>query len=181
MDRATGRAAYRAARDLLVRHRDDHAAMVAQFCGPDVGDRFNWVLDWFDPIAAGHPRTAPRIIGDDGTDESYSFAEMVTRSDRLATSLAGCDVAPGDRVMAILGNQVELRESMLALMKLGAVIMPTTIFAHALRSLVRYQRIRCIEFVELPKTISGKIRRVELRARENSCQPVVSAREHHDR
>lgn len=32
--------------------------------------------------------------------------------------------------------------------------------------LPRYQRIRCIEFAELPKTISGKIRRVELRALE---------------
>ena len=30
-----------------------------------------------------------------------------------------------------------------------------------------YQRVRRIEFFELPKTISGKIRRVELRAREN--------------
>ena len=29
-----------------------------------------------------------------------------------------------------------------------------------------YKRIRCIEFAELPKTISGKIRRVELRALE---------------
>jgi len=34
--------------------------------------------------------------------------------------------------------------------------------------LAPYQRIRCIEFSELPKTISGKIRRVELRAREAS-------------
>jgi acyl-coenzyme A synthetase/AMP-(fatty) acid ligase len=33
----------------------------------------------------------------------------------------------------------------------------------------------------LPKTISGKIRRVELRVRENSCQPDVSAGEHRDR
>nr|WP_211207237.1 hypothetical protein [Stackebrandtia nassauensis] len=29
-----------------------------------------------------------------------------------------------------------------------------------------YQRVRRIEFRELPKTISGKIRRVELRSRE---------------
>ena len=32
--------------------------------------------------------------------------------------------------------------------------------------LPRYKRIRCIEFAELPKTISGKIRRVDLRALE---------------
>ena len=39
------------------------------------------------------------------------------------------------------------------------------IFAHAREHLAPYQRIRRVEFVELPKTISGKIRRVELRAR----------------
>jgi acetyl-CoA synthetase len=32
--------------------------------------------------------------------------------------------------------------------------------------LAPYQRIRRLEFAELPKTISGKIRRVELRKRE---------------
>ncbi|MFG6492589.1 AMP-binding protein [Microbacterium sp. P03] len=41
------------------------------------------------------------------------------------------------------------------------------IFAHATARLSGYQRIRVVEFVpELPKTISGKIRRVELRERE---------------
>jgi len=41
------------------------------------------------------------------------------------------------------------------------------IFEHARERLSAYQRVRIIEFVnELPKTISGKIRRVELRERE---------------
>ena len=125
MDRPAGREAYRAARDMLLRHRDYDAA-VAAFRWPDVGDRFNWALDWFDPIAAGNPRTALRIIDEDGADRSYSFADMAARSDRLATSLAASGVAPGDRVMVMLGNQVELWESMLAVMKLGGVIMPAT-------------------------------------------------------
>lgn len=43
------------------------------------------------------------------------------------------------------------------------------IFAHARERLSAYQRVRIVEFVtELPKTISGKIRRVELREREAS-------------
>jgi acetyl-CoA synthetase len=126
MDRTTGRAAYRAAREMLVRHRDDYDAAVAAFRWPDIGDRFNWALDWFDPIAAGNARTALRIIGEDESDRSYSFAELAARSDRLATSLVASGVAPGDRVMVMLGNQVELWESMLAVMKLGAVVMPAT-------------------------------------------------------
>jgi acetyl-CoA synthetase len=40
------------------------------------------------------------------------------------------------------------------------------IFRFLRTRLAPYQRVRCIEFGELPKTISGKIRRVELRARE---------------
>jgi len=125
MYRTTGREAYRAARE-LVRHRDDYDAAVAAFRWPDIGDRFNWVLEWFGPVAAGNPRTSLRTISEDGTDHSWSFAEMAERSDRLATSLAASGVAPGDRVMVMLDNQVELWESMLAVMKLGAVIMPAT-------------------------------------------------------
>lgn len=41
-----------------------------------------------------------------------------------------------------------------------------------------YKRIRCIEFADLPKTISGKIRRVELRAQERARTPGGAARKH---
>jgi acetyl-CoA synthetase len=40
------------------------------------------------------------------------------------------------------------------------------ILHYARENLAPYLRVRRIEFFELPKTISGKIRRVELRARE---------------
>ena len=40
------------------------------------------------------------------------------------------------------------------------------ILRHAREHLSPYQRVRRIEFFDLPKTICGKIRRVDLRARE---------------
>ena len=40
------------------------------------------------------------------------------------------------------------------------------IFAHLRERLAPYKRVKRIEFAELPKTISGKIRRVELRRLE---------------
>jgi acetyl-CoA synthetase len=48
--------------------------------------------------------------------------------------------------------------------------------------LAPYKRIRRIEFAELPKTISGKIRRVELRRKEESraMPPVAGAGEYFD-
>ena len=41
------------------------------------------------------------------------------------------------------------------------------ILRHCREQLAPYKRIRRIEFAELPKTISGKIRRVELRGAEH--------------
>ena len=41
------------------------------------------------------------------------------------------------------------------------------ILTYARDHLPPYLRVRRLEFAELPKTISGKIRRVELRARED--------------
>ena len=41
-----------------------------------------------------------------------------------------------------------------------------SILQHARDNLAPYKRIRRLEFYELPKTISGKIRRVELRKME---------------
>jgi acetyl-CoA synthetase len=42
-----------------------------------------------------------------------------------------------------------------------------SIFKHVRERLAPFKRVRRIEFSDLPKTISGKIRRVELRGREN--------------
>jgi acyl-coenzyme A synthetase/AMP-(fatty) acid ligase len=55
------------------------------------------------------------------------------------------------------------------------------IFAYARRNLAHYQRIRRIEFMELPKTISGKIRRVDLMGRRNTCEPNDLTHEYRDR
>ncbi len=41
-----------------------------------------------------------------------------------------------------------------------------SIFRHLRARLSPYKRVRRLEFAELPKTISGKIRRVELRRAE---------------
>nr|MDQ3579844.1 AMP-binding protein [Actinomycetota bacterium] len=50
-----------------------------------------------------------------------------------------------------------------------------SILAFTRERLAPYKRIRRIEFAELPKTISGKIRRVELRGRENEIHADTAA------
>ena len=52
-----------------------------------------------------------------------------------------------------------------------------SIFVFCRERLAPYKRIRRIEFCELPKTISGKIRRVQLRAAEHRESRVRAATE----
>src|SRR5689334_23307119 len=106
--------AYRASRDQLIVLRGDHARAVAEFRWPELGERFNWAVDWFDAIARDNDRPALVIVEQDGSSTERSFAELSYASDRLATWLADHGVGKGDPVLLMLGNQVELWESMLA-------------------------------------------------------------------
>ncbi|MFZ2178042.1 MAG: AMP-binding protein [Rhodococcus sp. (in: high G+C Gram-positive bacteria)] len=117
---------YRAARDLLLSLGRDYRTAVDEFTWPDLGDRFNWAVDWFDAIARGNTRVALWIVEEDGSEAKFTYDELARRSDQVAAHLAGHGVARGDHVVLMLNNQVELWEAMLAVMKLGAVILPTT-------------------------------------------------------
>ncbi|MFJ3669071.1 AMP-binding protein [Streptomyces sp. NPDC090106] len=116
---------FRDARDFLLEHREDYAAAYDGFVWPRPAE-FNWALDWFDVIAEGNDRTALHIVEEDGTEVRVSFAEMAERSNRVANWLRARGVAAGDRVLVMLGNQVELWETALAAMKLRAVVIPAT-------------------------------------------------------
>lgn len=123
---ATNSDLFRSARDHLVDVIADYDEAVATFSWPRLTGAFNWAKDWFDKIASGNDRVALRIVEEDGSETTVTFDEMARRSDQVATWLAGLGVGKGDRVILMLGNQTELWESMLAVAKLGAVIMPTT-------------------------------------------------------
>lgn len=114
---------FRAARDFLLQHRTDYATAVREFQWPQFA-QFNWALDWFDAIAQGNQRAALVIVEEDGSEARRSYAEMSERSNRVANWLRAQGVARGDRIIVMLGNQVELWETILAAMKLGAVIIP---------------------------------------------------------
>ncbi|MEU7867070.1 AMP-binding protein [Dactylosporangium sp. NPDC049140] len=118
-------ALFKEARDLLLATREDYAAALERFRWPRLGE-FNWALDWFDSVAAGNDAPALWIVEEDGREERYSWAQMSERSNRLANWLRAQGVARGDRLVLMLGNQVELWDTILAAMKLGAVIIPAT-------------------------------------------------------
>ena len=137
--------AFRTARNQLMGWRGDHRAAVSGFRWPDVGDRFNWAVDWFDAIARGNERPALMILeeADAAAGQAaqwWSYDTMARRSDQVAAWLAQQGVAKGDAVIVMLSNQVDLWETMLGIIKLGAVIMPTATAAGPAELRDRFER-----------------------------------------
>src|SRR6516162_5513487 len=116
---------FRAARDLLLRHREDYAAAVREFSWPELTE-FNWALDWFDVIAAEHPgQEALRVVAEDGVT-TLTYGDMAARSSQAANWLRGLGARRGDRLLLMLGNIAPLWEVILAAIKLGVVIIPAS-------------------------------------------------------
>ncbi len=123
-DTATAR--FREARDFLLARREDYDTAYREFHWPQL-DQFNWALDWFDVLAAERgEQTALWIVEEDGRESRHSFAELSSRSDQVSNWFREHGVARGDRMIVMLGNQLELWETILGAMKLGAVIIPAT-------------------------------------------------------
>ena len=119
---------FRAARDRMLDLRTDYEAARSEFQWPRF-EHFNFALDWFDQIAADPAKAnnpALVIVEQDGSATRRSFADLSRRSAQVANWLRGQGVRRGDRMIIMLGNQVELWELMLAGIKLGIVMIPTT-------------------------------------------------------
>lgn len=121
-------AQFRNARDLLLSARTDYDRAMHEYDPPRPHD-FNWALDWFDQVAtsaATGPRVALKLVEADGTSRSVTYAEMSARSSQVASWLSSIGAGKGDRLLLMLGNQVELWETLLACIKLGVVVIPAS-------------------------------------------------------
>ena len=118
---------FRAARDFLLANRTDYDVAYRDFQWPEL-DRFNWALDWFDSIAAGERghQTALWVTYEDGTETKLSFRQLSNRSSQIANYYRQLGVRRGDSFMVMLGNVPALWETVLALIKIGGVILPAT-------------------------------------------------------
>lgn len=113
------------AREQLLRWRDDPEAAQRNFRWPAL-ETFNWATDYFDPLARGNEAPALRVVSDALPERVLSFAQLARRSAQVANFLTAQGVGPGDRVLLMLGNVVPLWETMLAAIRLGAVMVPAT-------------------------------------------------------
>src|ERR1700759_797895 len=87
-----------AARDFLLRHREDYDVAYRDFRWPRL-DRFNWALDYFDVMARGNAQPALWLATEGGAETKLSFAAMSERSNRVANHLRALGVKRGDRIL----------------------------------------------------------------------------------
>jgi acyl-coenzyme A synthetase/AMP-(fatty) acid ligase len=80
-----------------------------------------------DVVDAAPPnRLALVAIARDGTRTEITFGELAERSARLAGALAARGVKAGDVVMTMIGNRPEWVYAMVAALRIGAVVLPST-------------------------------------------------------
>ena len=115
---------FRAARDSLL-EAPDFACARDGFHWPELTE-FNWALDWFDVLATGNDKAALTVVEPDGSARSRTFTELSARSNQVANWLRERGARRGDRLVLMLGNTVELWETMLAAIKLGVVVIPAS-------------------------------------------------------
>jgi acetyl-CoA synthetase len=86
-----------AARDFLLRHREDYVTAYRDFRWPKL-DRFNWALDYFDVMARDNAQPALWLVDDEGGEVKLSFAGLSERSNQIANMLRRLGVQRGDRI-----------------------------------------------------------------------------------
>lgn len=114
------------ARNFLLDNRTDYDTAVQDFEWPDVGPDFNWVNDYFDPMADGNDSRALHLVEESGHADILTYAELAVRSRQVANFLVDNGAKRGERILVMLGNETALWETMLAAIRIGAVVIPAT-------------------------------------------------------
>lgn len=92
-----------------------------------VPENFNFGYDVVDAWAAEEPNKKALLwTNDKGECRQYTFADLKQYTDRTASYFQSLGIGKGDMVMLILKRRVEFWFSIVALHKLGAVVIPAT-------------------------------------------------------
>lgn len=92
-----------------------------------IPEHFNFAYDVMDVWASEAPdKLALLWTNEDGLERRTTFGQLKTESDQAAAYLQSLGIGKGDPVMLILKRRYEWWLTMLALHKLGAVVIPAT-------------------------------------------------------
>ena len=92
----------------------------------EVPEYFNFATDVIGKWARDHDKLAMLWIGQHGEEEHITYAHFSERSSRAANAFAKLGIKKGDRTLVMLPRIPEWWESVLGLMKLGAIPIPCT-------------------------------------------------------
>ena len=93
----------------------------------EVPENFNFGYDVVDAWAATQPdKKAILWTNDQGLEHQYTYAELKEKTDATASYFQSLGIGHGDMVMLILKRRIEFWLSIIALHKLGAVVIPAT-------------------------------------------------------
>ena len=93
----------------------------------DVPDDFNFGYDVIDAWAEAMPEKEALLwVNDQGEVQHVTYGAFKNITDQCAAFFQGIGIEKGDRVMLILKRRVEWWYSMVALHKIGAVVIPAT-------------------------------------------------------
>ncbi len=90
-------------------------------------ETFNFAYDIVDALAETKPEKLAMLhIAEDGTERRFTFRDMKIESGRTANYFKSLGIKRGDRVILVLKRHYQYWFSVLALHKLGAVVIPAT-------------------------------------------------------
>ena len=90
-------------------------------------DKFNFAFDIVDALGDQKPEKLAMLhISDDGTERRFTFRDMKRESARTANYFKSLGIRRGDRVILVLKRHYQYWFSVLALHKIGAVVIPAT-------------------------------------------------------
>jgi len=92
----------------------------------DVPEYFNFAADIIDKLAQSPEKLAMLWVGQDGERRQLTFAHFAEYSSRAANAFAALGLGKGDPVLVMLPRLPEWWETVLGLMRLGAIPIPCT-------------------------------------------------------
>lgn len=90
-------------------------------------ERFNFAFDIIDKIASAYPEKLAMIhVSDNMTERRFTFSDISQSSSRAANYFVSLGIKRGDKVMLVMKRHYQFWPVILALHKIGAVVIPAT-------------------------------------------------------
>ena len=152
------------------REEFDQKGVLTKFT-PVVPEDFNFAYDCVDYIADREPGRRAMVWCDDkGRERVFSFDDMRRYSNRTANYFLQNGVKKGDMVLVILKRHYEFWFTILALHKIGAVIIPAT---NLLTKKDVVYRVNAADVTAVVCTADGEVSRAVEEAEPEFKAPVV--------